>query len=306
MTGYHTYHQKRDDKEFAEIDYLTQLNSILYWKKYYGEINLYCNQKFLQSIKKYGLDKEYKEINTQVLDNYPYEEYTERYWSFNKIYVAADIAKKEEAFCLIDTDLWVSKPNMFRKDVDVLFYHQEAVNSHFDNTVYPEVSNWLEEDILSQFDWSIAPRNSAIVVFNSNFKELVQVWKDMSSIIIKNNFDKKFTFINKDAHTIFIEQRLIGPLAKALGVSIAEILPNTYSSIDPQWSPDLGHTLQSGYVATNIKHVWGVKHRYAELEIRKLVLELTLSAIKQVIGDRIEYNPLIMQCENYLQDITNN
>ena len=220
MTGYHAYHQKKDDKEFGAINYLIQLVSILYWKKHYGKINLYCNQRFLESIKKYGLDKEYNEINTELLDNYPYEKYTERYWSFNKIYVAADIAKKEEAFCLIDTDLWVSKPNMFREDVDVLFYHQEAVNPDFDNTVYPKVSNWLEENIISQFDWSIAPRNSALVIFNSNFKELIEAWKDISVGIIKNNFDKKFTFINKDAHTIFIEQRLIGPLAKILGVTI--------------------------------------------------------------------------------------
>ena len=306
MTGYHAYHQKKDDKEFGEINYLIQLVSILYWKKHYGKINLYCNQRFLESIKKYGLDKEYNEINTELLDNYPYEKYTERYWSFNKIYVAADIAKKEEAFCLIDTDLWVSKPNMFREDVDVLFYHQEAVNPDFDNTVYPKVSNWLEENIISQFDWSIAPRNSALVIFNSNFKELIEAWKDISVGIIKNNFDKKFTFINKDAHTIFIEQRLIGPLAKILGVTISEILPNTYSSIDPQWSPELGHTLESQYVATNIKHIWGLKHRYGEIEVRKLVLEVTLSAIKEIIEDRIEYNSLIEECENYLQDIKNN
>jgi len=66
------------------------------------------------------------------------------------------------------------------------------------------------------------------------------------------------------------------------------------------------HTLESQYVATNIKHIWGLKHRYGEIKVRKLVLEVTLSAIKEIIEDRIEYNFLIGECENYLQDIKNN
>lgn len=303
MTGYHTYYQSRSNKKFGVIDTLVQLISILYWKEHYGEINLYCNTDFLKSSKKYGIEKEYVEINTELLDNYPYGEYAVRFWSLNKIYVAADIAKKEESFCLVDTDLWISKPNMLREDVDVLFYHKETINPTFDNTVYPDVTNWLDRNIASQLNWDVVPRNSAILCFNSNFKKLVELWEYMSIEIMKNTLNKEYTFKNKDAHTIFVEQRLIGPLAEKLGVTIGEILPNTFSSVNPQWTPELGNTPESDYVARSIKHIWGVKHMYEDPVIRKVVLEIALSAIKEVIGDRIEYNTLIEECEGLLKDI---
>ena len=45
LTGYHVYYQSKEFGKYYEIDLLIQLASILFWKKNYGPIKLYCNQK---------------------------------------------------------------------------------------------------------------------------------------------------------------------------------------------------------------------------------------------------------------------
>jgi len=301
MIGYHIYNQTKQNKQFEEIDYLTQLTSILYWKKYYGEIKLYCNNMFLQSIKKYGLDKEYSEINTHLFENSPYKKYAEVFWSFSKIYAIADIAKKEQAFCAIDTDLWIAKPNMLRSDIDILFYHKEYADTLAQQTAYPDATNWLESNIASQFNWKISPRNGAIMCFNSNFKDIVQVWQDMCITVMENTNITDLAHLNKDSHTIFIEQRLLPTLATKLEATISQVLPNTFIPYSyEEWRPCLGHTQQSDYVASNIKHIWGAKKAYLHPPTRKLVLDVLLPAALQVITDQPHHLALVQKCKSYL------
>ena len=53
MNGYHVFYQSKDsDDKFEEINYLTQIASILFWKKNEGKMILYCNSKYLNFIKK--------------------------------------------------------------------------------------------------------------------------------------------------------------------------------------------------------------------------------------------------------------
>jgi hypothetical protein len=107
LTAYHVYYQNKDFGKYFEIDLLVQLASALLWKKAYGSIKLYCNKKFLDTLKEYHLDQVYDEINTTLMESIPYREYLPKYWSFCKIYLAKYLNQRESRFVILDTDLWI-------------------------------------------------------------------------------------------------------------------------------------------------------------------------------------------------------
>ena len=76
MTGYHVYTQFDDNPPYNCIDNTILLLSILSWKKYFGDIHLYCNQKYLDNISEWGLEKEYASINIlEIEQNIPFKEH---------------------------------------------------------------------------------------------------------------------------------------------------------------------------------------------------------------------------------------
>ena len=69
MKGYHVYTQSEEGKYYDPIDDLVLLLSIISGKTYFGPIHLYCNQKYLDRISKWGLHLEYSNIDTNALEN---------------------------------------------------------------------------------------------------------------------------------------------------------------------------------------------------------------------------------------------
>jgi hypothetical protein len=178
MNGYHVFYQSKDnDDKFEEINYLIQIASILFWKKNEGKMILYCNSKYLDFIKKWGIDTLYDEINTECLDNILYKEYLNKYWSFCKIEAAFDISKKDSDFVIIDTDLWIHEPVTIDSSLQFIGYHPEQKLDHPENP-YIDPNNFMNKEDLQNFDWSIIPINCAFLYLNS--KELVSEWYTLS------------------------------------------------------------------------------------------------------------------------------
>jgi hypothetical protein len=299
MTGYHIYYQTSDDSEFEAINYLVQLASIIYWKRHYGPIKLYCNQKYLESISKYGLDEEYDEIDTQFLETNPYKQYSDRYWSFCKIYLANKIAQEEESFCILDTDIWISAPNMIGKE-DVVFFHKEAFDINYKMNPYPDPKNWIDDE---NYNWNVSPRNCAIICFNSNFKELITKWLEISMQVIEQTHSKEFEFENVNSNTIFIEQRLLPTLVDKLGLSIGEVFPAVYQTTKDgldgsEWEPRIDSSEYITYISIVIKHIWGAKKFYDKSYIRQMILDATFDALIRYGEHEPKYGKLFTECEN--------
>jgi len=302
MTGYHVYYQTKDDGEFEAINYLVQLASIKFWKKNYGSVKLYCNQRYLDSISKYGLDEEYDEINTQFLETNPYKEYSNKFWSFCKIYLANKLAREETRFCIFDTDLWISEPNLISNETDFVFYHQEAIAEYDPFNVYPDPINWIDD---VNYNWNINPVNCAIVCFNSNFKELITKWFEISSKIIEQTHSKQFNFVNEDCSTMFIEQRLLPVLIDDLNLTKSEILKSVYQphiggDIDSngiEWVPPLDSNIETAQIANAIKHSWGLKKYYDNKFTRTLVLDVVVNSLNQLGEFDARYEKLFAECE---------
>lgn len=295
MTGYHVYYQTRDNE--SSIDCLVQLASILNWKKHYGPIKLYCNKKYLETISKFGLDKEYDYIDTEFLESVPYKEYMSKYWSFCKIYLAKHLSETESSFCILDTDIWIQMYNIFDQDKDLIFYHREAYDLKHEENPYPLASNWIDDE---EFDWSTSPCNCAILCFKSNFKELIDIWYNLVLGVIERTKDVEFEFKNKNASTIFIEQRLLPTLATKLNVSYGLILDNIYLTFIPmseadgrEWAPRLGHTKENALISASIKHIWGAKNFYNIDLIRNLVIQLTILTLEQFPEVETKFKDLI-------------
>lgn len=267
MKGFHIYYSlKENSSEYAYIDYLCQLNSILFWKKNYGHIELYCNPEFLEQIKNWGLDSLYDNINTDIFEKIPFKDKLKVYWSFPKIYAIKEISKNIDNFCVIDTDFWSYFPIDFDKSYGFVGYHREELCDG-DKTTYIDVSNF---NTTKDYDWNEKPINCAFLYFNSN--ELISKWYDECLYVIE-----KTEKINEESssNTVFIEQRLISCICKSLNISLSTIIDNVYipnSESGNEWNPPIGYTLENLELFQNIKHIWGLKKMYNDDFIRNMIL----------------------------------
>ena len=287
MNAFHIYYQK--DEEISNndlINLLVQFASIKFWKKNQGEIHLYCNENHLNTLEKWGVDKFYDSINLNCLEDLPYFNYQDKYWSFCKIHAIKKIAELYEEFVVLDTDLWIQESIKIDPSFQIIGYHEEDVIEDESNP-YVNPSNFLNSFDINSIDWSMNPMNCAFLYLNS--KELVDEWYKWVLKTIETNKEKETLVLSAD--TIFIEQRLLTAIAYTLKMRVGKLLPNVYQPHIPcdefgnEWVPKIGYSLENQYVTWNIKHVWGLKKSYDDPEIRNMVISTVLSSLDTFIED---------------------
>lgn len=265
MIGYHIYYQ-RDDKTNHTIDYFAQLASIMFWKKHFGEMRLYCNSKYLESIKEYKLDLLYDHINVDDLNNIPYKESLKKYWSFPKIYATNQISKIESKFCVIDTDLWTIDKFAWDESKDFVAFHYEDYKLEFKNNPYLHENIFINESLLNSdtLKWDELPLNCAFMYFNNT--EMISTWYELCIKIMDLN--KKAKTRKNDVYTLFIEQRLISAICKGYGYDYDTLIPNIYKTYHTRkiksWEPELDHKDTSNPMG-GIRHIWGLKRYYNDI-----------------------------------------
>ena len=267
MKGYHIYYQIDDEEnEFEYLDFLGHLCSILFWKKNFGEIELICNQKFLEKVKFWGLEKYYNNINTELFQNIPHQDKLKIFWSFPKIYGIKYISNFEDKFCVLDTDLWIIEHIDFDKECELVGYHAELI-SHSEINPYKDPKRWLQNDDL---DWTTPPLNCAFLYFNS--KELIDYWYSTVFGVI-SEFNSKISENSSD--TVFIEQRLLTTICKKLNLNYTTMVENVYNPDSEkdgsEWVPQIGFTEENLKKFRNIKHIWGLKKLFFDVDIRNMV-----------------------------------
>jgi len=287
MNAFHIYYQK--DEEISNndlINLLVQFASIKFWKKNQGEIHLYCNENHLNTLEKWGVDKFYDSINLDCLEDMPYFNYQDKYWSFCKIHAIKKIAELYDEFVVLDTDLWIQESIKIDPSFQIIGYHEEDVIEDESNP-YVNPSNFLNSFDINSIDWSMNPMNCAFLYLNS--KELVDEWYKWVLKTIETNKEKETLVLSAD--TIFIEQRLLTAIAYTLKMRVGKLLPNVYQPHIPcdefgnEWVPKIGYSLENQYVTWNIKHVWGLKKSYDDPEIRNMVISTVLSSLDTFIED---------------------
>lgn len=302
MEGYHVYYQLKRDTEFNTTMLLVQALSALFWKVNEGPIKLYCNDLFLKAIKEYDIDTLYDSINTECFSRIPEKKELPRYWSFPKIQAANDIINTTNRFCIIDTDLWIhDKLQVNWDEYGLITYHKESPKSG-GRKAYPSPQSFNLPKELKDCDWTIDPVNGAFIYLNS--EDLVKQWYTLSLETIKNNKDKRVKEYNAD--TLFIEQRMIGPIANKLQLKQTTLVPNVYQPYIKQdgtgneWVPPI---TDNPYDFWNIKHIWGLKGDIDKnnYDTHLHILNTLLSACQYYLTNKKEYS----NNNNSLADILN-
>lgn len=286
--GIHVYDQFSNIDWQDEIMFL-HLMSILSWKKYMGPIHLYCNSKFLSTLKNYGFENLYDYINTDILDNKPNDIDYKQYWAFSKLLI---MNKLESPYTLIDTDLYINDIIEFDYDVDVMMYHKENFSIDYEKNVYIDFDDLLPEKIKQMnLDKNLLPTNTAILHIKNNC--FVKEWVDLSSQIARHN--PNYYVEHPSAKMCFVEQRLLPILLEKKGLKYNTIVKPIYQThlVDLQdgseWIPHLPllnliDPLENKKFM-DIKHLWGIKKLFGDYTMRKKVMDVIINDFKQYLND---------------------
>lgn len=295
IPAFHVYYQREPSTSKWEfINTLVQYASIVHWKKFYGPVHLYCNSIFLEECKKNGLDRLYDSINVDLLNNLS-DEKMSKFWSFSKLLAIRDISKKWINFVVLDTDLWVKGGLNLDLSQNLIGYHKEHISDHPRNP-YISPTNFLDCDKYD-FDWTVSPINCGFLYFNSQF--LVQLWVSIAEEVVMASDSSITNDISSD--TIFIEQRLLAVIAEKLQLKWSTLIDNVYypeADVNDQgleWSPRVGHTEDNMKLTSKIKHVWGLKKRYDDSDIRELVLSVCLGSLDENIPNWTDEVPNLVK-----------
>jgi hypothetical protein len=279
--GIHVYEQNKSLDWEEELIFFNLL-SCLSWINFEGPIQLYTNQRYLDTLKRYGVDTLYQTINTKVLENKSNEiDYTQ-YWAFSKLIVLEHL-KEENNFTLVDTDFWFLNKVDIPKNCDVVVYHREEFDNNYHQNPYPDFDFMLPESVREMnFDKTVLPTNTAFLRFNSN--SFVDEWINLCKAIANYAIDKSVPNGHKSTKMCFVEQRLLPMLLKKRGLTYKPLINNVYRShfIEPQdgseWYPRLENTPQEDLRKfLSIKHVWGLKNFFDREDLRKMVMKVCLS-----------------------------
>jgi hypothetical protein len=284
--GIHVFEQTKVlDHELELLNF--NLISALSWRKFHGPIHLYCNQDYLNTLKKWGVDTVYDYINTDVLDNKTNDIDYVQYWAFSKFIVLNHLVKLHKTFTLIDNDLWFLSPLDIKNSFDVMMYHREEFDLKYDKNIYVDFDYMLPEHLkLSINDKSILPTNAAILyVKNSND---IITWINTAFEIAKYNFGKSKDQESPSTKMCFVEQRLLPIVLSKQNINYGTFISQNYitQNIDlldgSEWYPRIEDSITEEQERfNNIKHVWGLKKFLKYKEIWQLVISLTLEHLNQ-------------------------
>jgi hypothetical protein len=302
--GIHIFEQNNPLEWEIEIVSINLL-SALSWKRFHGPIHLYCNEIYYDTLKKWGVDKVYDYINTDVLDNKPKDIDYIIYWAYSKMIVLRHLKDNPTPYTIIDNDLWILSPLDLNKNCDVIMYHKENFDINFYKNVYVDF-NYIITDEIKQLNLNSTtlPTNCALLhIKNNNF--LVE-WLDLCETMVKSNFDFN-KFGTESSNMCFIEQRLLPMLLEKRGFTYDTFIDHIYQShlIEAQdgseWLPDLDTSSKESLTKfESIKHVWGLKKLLHYNEIKSLILSTLINSLREYdIEDKPYFNLVVRLVENY-------
>lgn len=285
MTGYHVYYKNGEFEEFHQIDLLVNLASNLLWKEIYGPIKTYCNEKYYLKLREYNIHSTYDYVNTSHLEQIPYKEYIQKYWSFCKIWATQDI--QEDKFVILDNDFFINHDIGLDWSNNFIGYHKEAFYENSTLSPYLNPKTFWETEIVDSWDWGTHPVNCAFIYLNS--KHLTNQWFKLALDTISRNKEKPEFEGNAD--TIFIEQRLLPALTHNLGLKQDTILPNTYltyiifNDYLHEWEPRIDSSEHSEWLNRHVKHIWGLKTMYDNPRWRNLIIDIVKEDLFEHFGE---------------------
>lgn len=282
--GINVFEQLKELEWEEEIVFFNLL-SALSWKKFHGPIHLYCNEKYLETLTKWGVDTVFDVIDTSLLKDKPNTIDYNQFWAFSKLWIIKKLSPLKK-FTVLDTDLFLGRPLILRDDIDVLFYHKENFDPNQINSTYPDFDVLLPSDLQSQkLDKSVLPMNCAILHVNN--VDFIDEWVDTAEKIAIHSKDIKLETNISSAKMCFVEQRLLPMILKNNNYTYDSFIVQSYQShlsdkMDgSEWFPRLENcTKEQNSIFESIKHVWGLKKIFHKDEVHFMVLYTAMMLMK--------------------------
>jgi|688.fasta_scaffold102588_4 hypothetical protein len=241
---YTIYSLNNNYKDLYLFEFLYLAISTHLWKKLNGPTKLICDSVFFDSVKNYGIDWMWDEIDTTTLKLLPNNIDYNIFWTYPKMFAQF---KQKERFAIIDADLFI---NNYLKDFkeDIIYVHEEVDS---DNQVYPFQNETKFQDLFEGINPGLNHNaiNTSLIVYN-NLNILYQLEEITQKFIELCNND--FSHPDKNwIYTIFCEQKVLGNVVKSNGF--------TYKSIvEKPWDVK-GNLVYTDLANNGIDHLWGEK-----------------------------------------------
>lgn len=278
ILGVHVY-EKRGPIEWEEELLAVNLLSILSWKRFHGRIHLYTNDEYLETLKKWGIDKLYDKIDTQTLKQIPDRLNQKEYWAFGKIHIAGEIT---EPFVLIDTDLWINAPLDFNEKSAFTAYHFENFDERFPLNPYVDFDNLIPPKWLGRWKKDIMPVNTALLWVNHQL--LKNEWVEIAKEIALQTDQVELEDPHNSKKMVLIEQRILPMLAFERGLKYDTFIYHIYQSHlsgyfdGSEWDPHVKEWSEGERMDfEKIRHIWGGKRFFgSDPEFKKAVFDCIL------------------------------
>jgi len=205
----HTYVQsgvKINPFILHDYDLIVLYLSILNWKKYNGEIELYTTKEGLDILNTLNISSLYDKINTTLIDeqisNYNIDHNT--FWASHKLMV---LNKLKAPFVIFDLDLYIeaklSDYNLFEYDIGLFHFEYPGLSYVFP----PNVMGYDEVEWPRDWDWDSNPINVAILYFGN--QKALEEYTSIALDFMNNNNKPSRSEVFSTRMT-FAEQRILG------------------------------------------------------------------------------------------------
>lgn len=295
------YLVKHRQLEYKQQQYelLVQLLSVLYWKKFYGEIKLYTDKAGYEYYKrcKFPILDLYDVVEVITLNNLHTMIDPKVFWAGGKI---ASIQKETTPFVMLDLDLFLTDNITGEfEGYDLVFSHYETLN----NPVYPNPKDITNNGLynLPNYNWNIMPGNVCVTYFgDDNFKD--KYTEESLRYMTSFGADGPVNTLDKhNARMVFAEQRLLTCIANSLGyVDFKPLINDIYntntthikyngSDINNGEEASWFHTGNSNIGDVPIHHTWGYKHLLVNKGLKLLYVESLHKLIKKDFPEYEKY-----------------
>lgn len=280
ILGLHIAFTKPSRKKLGRIidmysfEILTMVLSALYWKKYHGNIKLYCDEDFLDRVKSLNLTWIWDEIDNKTLNQVmDFDINYDLFWSYPKIMINA---LQTQPFANLDLDLFISEKHNFGYK-DVYYTHKELVdnfhigNEDFGYVTYPDFHQMdIFKDRMNKMgklnipNWSV---NVSFLLYNKI--DVCKHLADISYIFANGNDFKPTGQYTNSSLTIFTEQRILAGLLDTYNYTHEPIVKVPYSP------PSFSFLIPEGFDTKGITHLWANKVMYRDKDYEQKRIEFT-------------------------------
>lgn len=270
-------------KELLEIQYL----SALAWKRLYGIVELYTNEKWLKEIEALGFDGVYNHIDIEVLSTIPKEVDQKKFWAYGKIHVASKISHEE--FVLLDNDLWITKELNFDDRMAFMGYHYENFDTTDIDSPYVDFENLIPPKYVGKWNKKLMAVNCGLLWIKN--QEIKNRWVEVAREIATNPDQVEIEDPHNIRYMIFLEQRLLPMLAAEMNLpygaflnepvyqarKVEDFSGNVWDPTPEKWSKEVAERFYT------IRHIWGGKKLWKDYpEIKNMQMKVVYEDLQYV------------------------